>query len=491
MREYSSQSRPGVNQRPLRDDATLLDVYLRLLDEQRNEFTIPGHKRRAHLLDEGLGRLVDGDIPLYGGLDTIKQTNGALKRAEKRTAAFYKADWCRFSTGGSTHTNQALALALGHPGDAVVVSRSLHRSMFLGLVMADLRPVWLPTQIDSASGLPLGTSFDDVATALASNPDAKALVLTEPGYVGTMSDLAAITDLAHKCDVPVIIDQAWGAHFGAHPELPGHALAYGADALVTSTHKLLVGYSQASLAAARTERLDRDRLDRGFEATQTTSPAGAILASSDASRALMETRGVELFDHVLSLVRSARERLHHEVAGLLVPDESTLPSGRFDPTRLIIQLAPIGADGVAIERQLLEHGVSLESADRDTLLPIITVADTNESVTALLDHLIPALQGARGEPRDLSPALSWRVKPVQVLSPREAFFARHAHVESSMALGRVCAELIAPYPPGVPVLAPGEIVTAESLVGLLEVARSGVRIAYAADPTLSTIEVVA
>ena len=205
----------------------------------------------------------------------------------------------------------------------------------------------------------------------------------------------------------------------------------------------------------------------------------------------METRGVELFDHVLSLVRSARERLHNEVAGLLVPDESTLPSGRFDPTRLIIQLAPLGADGVAIERQLLEHGVSLESADRDTLLPIITVADTNESVTALLDHLIPALQGARGEPRDLSPALSWRVKPVQVLSPREAFFARHARVESSMALGRVCAELIAPYPPGVPVLAPGEVVTAESLDGLLEVARSGVRIAYAADPTLSTIEVVA
>src|ERR1019366_2701265 len=145
-------------------------------------------------------------------------------------------------------------LALGHPGDAVVVSRSLHRSMFLGLVMAVLRPVRLPTQIDSASGLPLGTSF--------------------------------------------------------------------ADAWVTSAQNPPVGYAQASLAAARTERLDRDRLDRGFEATQTTSPAGAILASSDASRALMETRGVELFDHVLSLVRSARERIHHEVAGLLVPDES-------------------------------------------------------------------------------------------------------------------------------------------------------------------------
>jgi lysine decarboxylase len=480
-----------VNSRPLREDAGLLDIYLRVLDDQRNEFTIPGHKRRADLLDEGLGRLVDGDVPLFGGLDTIKQTGGALRRAEMRAAAFYNAEWCRFSTGGSTHANQALALALGRPGDVVIASRSLHRSMLLGFVLADLLPVWLPTRIDDATGLPIGTSPNDVAAALESNPAAVAVILTEPGYVGTTSDLAVITELAHRYDVPVIIDQAWGAHFGAHPELPLHALAYGADALVTSTHKLLVGYSQASVAAARTERLDRHRLDRGFEATETTSPAGTILASSDASRALIETRGVELFSHVLSLVRHARERLRDEVAGLLVPDENTFPSHRFDPSRLIVQLAPLGADGVAIERQLLERGLSFESADRDTLLPIITVADTNESVNHLLDHLIPALESARGEPRELLPALSWRVNPVQVLSPREAFFARHERVESAKAIGRVSAELVAPYPPGVPVLAPGEVVTAELLRGLLDVARSGVRIAYAADPTLSTIEVVA
>jgi arginine decarboxylase len=480
-----------MNEKPLRNDATLLDIFLRVRDEPRNDFIIPGHKRQGHLLDEGLGRLVDGDVPLYGGLDSIKQTGNALRHAESRAATFYDADWCRFSSGGSTHTNQALALALGQPGDVVIASRSLHRSMLLGFVLADLRPVWLPTHIDDHCGLPRGTSIDDVATALASYPGAVALVLTEPGYVGTMSDLQAICELTHQYGVPVLVDQAWGAHFGAHPELPRHALANGADAMVTSTHKLLVGYSQASVAAARTQRLDRDRLDRGFEATQTTSPAGTILASSDASRALMETRGAELFDRVLALVRSARRRLREEVPGLLVPDEETFGSGRFDPTRLIIQLVPLGIDGIEVERRLSQNGISLEFADRDTLMPLITVVDTEESVSSLLDQLIPFLLDARGEIREFSTALSWRVQPVQALSPREAFFARHERVESSMAIGRVSAELVAPYPPGVPVLAPGEVVTRELVEGLLEVARSGVRIAYAADPSLTTLEVVA
>jgi arginine decarboxylase len=147
--------------------------------------------------------------------------------------------------------------------------------------------VWLPTKLDVESGLPVGVATEDVAAALRLNPVAVAVILTEPGYLGTTSDLSTISELAHRYDVPVIVDQAWWAHFGAHPDLPGYALAYGADALVTSTHKLLVGYSQASVVAARTERLNVNRLNRGFDATQTTSPAGAILASCDAARALV------------------------------------------------------------------------------------------------------------------------------------------------------------------------------------------------------------
>lgn len=480
-----------MSPRPLREDAQLLDTYLSVRDSEFNGFSVPGHKRRAHLIDEGLGQLVDSDVQLYGGLDTIKLTDGVLRHAEQRAADYYGVDWLRFSTGGSTHANQTLALSLGRENDIIIVTRSLHRSTLIGIVLAGLLPVWLPTNVDVATGMPLGVSLDDVATALVEHPNAVGLLLTEPGYLGTMSDLEAIVTLSHSRNVPVIMDQAWGAHFGSHPELPAHAINFGADAMVTSTHKLLVGYTQASIAAAQTTRLDRERLNRGFEATHTTSPSGAILASSDACRALLETRGEELIGRVISLVRMARERLREAVPGITIPDESDFPVGRFDPTRLVVQTSQLGVDGVKVERHLLEHNISLELADRDTLLPIITVADTEQSVSTLVETMIPALLTGRGEPRPLLPSISWRVVPQQAMSPREAFFAPHERVAARNAIGRVSAELIAPYPPGVPVLAPGEVVTGELLAELVEVAKNGVRVAYAADSTLATIEVVA
>ena len=465
---------------PLRDDAPLLDAYLTTLESHPTPFTVPGHKRQGALLDDGLGMLVDRDVQLYGGLDTVKLTKGNLANAERRMAEYYGADWCRFSVGGSTHANQALCLAMGQPGDTIIVTRSLHRSLLTGFVLAGLHPVWLATEIDAATGLPMGNSLASVRQALDDYPNAIAVALTEPGYLGTMSDLDSIIGLSHARGVPVVVDQAWGAHFGSHPELPNHAMASGADALVTSTHKLLVGYTQASILVANTEVFDVNRLERGFEATHTTSPAGAILASSDAARALMEVRGTSLMARTLDLVRSAREQLRIAVPGLGLPDETVIPSGRFDPTRLVLQLAPIGADGIAIERQLSKEGITFELVDRDTLLIMITIADTQEKVDRMLAALIPALQAATGTPRDLPAALSWR----------EAFFAPHERVSAHDAVGRISAELVAPYPPGVPVLAPGEVITQELVNDLQAVSASGVRIAYCADPTLATFEVL-
>ena len=475
---------------PLRADAPLLDAYLRFGEEPVTPFSVPGHKGRAGRLDAGLGKATAGDVPLYGGVDTIKLSGGVLTRAERMAAEGYGADWCRFSTGGSTHANQALCLALGQPGDQVIVSRSLHRSMLLGLILAGLEPCWLPTRIDRRCGLPLGASVADVEEALRAHPAARAVVLTEPGYLGTLGELGGVVEAAHQRDVPVIADQAWGAHFGYHPDVPRHALSLGADAMVTSVHKLLPGYSQASLACARTIRLDRGRLERGFDATHTTSPAGAILASIDGSRALMAARGPELLARVIALVEGARMRLQTEVAGLVVVDPAWFPPGQFDPTRLVLLLPALGVDGIGIEQALIARGLPVELADRDTLVPVVTVADDTTTVDLLVSTLVELLRAAPRRPRSMSAAVSWRVAPRVVMSPRQAFFAAHETVTASEAVGRVAAELIAPYPPGVPVLAPGELVSADLLAGLQAAAAEGVRIAYAADPTLATLQVV-
>lgn len=473
----------------LRDDAPLLASYLDALRSDAAPFTIPGHKRRAGRLDQGLGQVVDGDVPLYGGLDTTKLSRGRLADAEARAGRLWGADWCRFSCGGSTHGNQALCLALGRPGDEVIVARSLHRSTLLGLVLAGLVPVWLPTRIHPATALPLGVAIGDVAAALDAHPAARAVLLTEPGYLGAISDISRIAALAHLHGVPLVVDQAWGAHLGFHPGLPPHALALGADAAVTSAHKALPAYSQGALVLARTELLDPQRLETAFEAGHTTSPAGSVLASIDACRALLETRGPELLGRLLDLVDGMRRRLLAEVPGLVVPDAQLFGAGRCDPCKLVLVLPGTGADGVLVEAELIAAGVPVEMADRDTIVPMVTVADDADTTGRFLDVLIPSLRRHAGTPRDVAPSISWDLRPEQVLDPRTAYFSPSHTVAVRDAVGEVSAELVALYPPGVPVLAPGERITEQVLDALLTARAHGVRVAYAADPGLATLRV--
>ncbi len=205
----------------LRKSAPLLDAYLSYFEQARTPFTIPGHKQKTSALDADLGAIVDSDTPLYGGLDEIKLTNQTLRKAEDLAAKFWGADYARFSTGGSTHANQAIIFALGQPGDKVAVSRTAHRSVLSALVLAGLEPIWMTPEIDGATGVPIGIGIAELKKALAEKPI--AVLLTEPGYLGTISDLPVLIKAAHEEKVPVIFDAAWGGHFGFHPKLPKHA----------------------------------------------------------------------------------------------------------------------------------------------------------------------------------------------------------------------------------------------------------------------------
>jgi lysine decarboxylase len=467
--------------RGLRAHAPLLDAWLSHAERSPHPFTIPGHKQRTDLV----GDIVRDDVPLYGGLDEVKLSGGLLQRAEARAARAWGADLCRFSVGGSTHGNQTLALAVGRPGDRVVVQRTLHRSMLLGLVLAGLEPVWVSPELDAHWGMPRGLAPETLAAALGAAPDARAVFVTDPSYVGTVGRVGDLADVAHAHGLPLVVDAAWAAHFGWHPDLPPHALAQGADALVTSAHKTLPAWSQAALVLARTERIDPARLDAAFEATHTTSPAGAILASTDASVALLERDGEALLGALIGLVADARRALA-AVEGVVV-----LEGPHVDPAKLVVLLAGTGADGVLVERDLIAAGLPVEMADRDTVVALATLADDRSSIGRLVEALTAAVELHRAEPRPTVPAASWSVVPVQGCSPREAFFADRERLPLRAAVGRFSTELVAPYPPGVPVLAPGEVVT-DHVVGALESARAaGVRIAYAADPQLTTLDVVA
>jgi arginine decarboxylase len=254
--------------------------------------------------------------------------------------------------------------------------------------------------------------------------------------------------------------------------------------MVTSAHKTLPAYTQGALLLARTERLDVARLNRSFEATHTTSPAGSITASIDAARALLARDGHRLCDRLLRGVAAARRRLRE------VPGVDVLDGPGVDPAKLVVLLAGTGAHGGLVEADLIAAGMPVEMGEKDLVIPIVSMADDEERVAAFVEVLITAIERHRGRPRHPVAAAAWTVVPQTILSPRDAFFARNETVSADAAIGRVSAELVAPYPPGVPVLAPGELVTADALAALREVAADGGRIAYAADPTLATFQVV-
>jgi lysine decarboxylase len=471
----------------LRDSAPLLDAYLSYFESDRTAFTIPGHKQKASRLDAGLGAVVDSDTPLYGGLDAIKLTQGVLKRAEKLAAKLWGAEYARFSTGGSTHANQAIILALGKPGDKIALTRTAHRSVLSALVLAGLEPIWLTPEIDAKNGVPMGIPVRELEKVLDQKPI--ALLLTEPSYLGTLSEVEALITKAHAHAIPVIIDAAWGAHFGFNSNLPQHALQLGADALITSVHKTLPGYSASALLLAQGKLLNLDRIEQSFETTHTTSPAGAPLASIDGCRALLQIRGEELTGNLVHLVDSFKDKVEKACGTPLFLNASDFPTGRFDPAKIVLRANLLGVSGVEVESELEKQKIRVEMADQDTIVFLATLADGPDDFDEVASKLIPILEKLRSKPRQTQTALSWSVVPKVGMSIRDAYFADTEFVRAEDAVGRVSADLIAPYPPGVAVVAPGEVLTEQIVNGLAASKKAGVRIAYASDPTLETYRV--
>jgi lysine decarboxylase len=458
----------------------LLDAAAAFLGAGVTPFTTPGHKRADHLVDE----LLLLDLPLSSGADDLHMRSDVLGQAERLAAGLWDADLCRFCANGSTQGNQALALALGRPGERAVISRSMHKSVLAGLVLSGLDPVWVRPDVDPATGLPLKLPPERVADALAAAPDACGVFLVEPSFVGVVSDVAAIAGTAHEAGVPLVVDQAWGAHFGFHPALPPHALAAGADGFVASAHKTLAAFTQTAYLLARGGRLDLERLEEAFELLHTTSPAAALLASLDRARMIMATRGEELLGETVRLAAHIRGRLA-AVDGLALVDSD-------DPTKLALALPGTGADGLEVEADLFAQGIRFELANRDLLVPLLTIGDTEAGAERLCDALLASIERRRGEPRPPGAASAvWDVTPETAMTPREAFFSARETIPAVEASGRVAAEMVAPYPPGIPAIAPGEVVSRELVEALQEAAAGGTRLSYCADPALATLQVVA
>ena len=449
---------------------------------------IPGHKNRFAGDDLAFGAdllrdLVRDDIALQGGVDDNAFSNRYLEQAESLWSAAVGAAHCRFLVGGSSQGNIAALSTVCLPDRPVAVDRTSHRSTQSALVISGARPEWVYPEIHPEFHIPVGITPRGLSAA---GDEVTAFFVTSPSYVGTLSDVAALAAVVHERGVPMVVDQAWGAHLDF---LPGRgALALGADVSVTSVHKALMGYSQTAVVGMRDGIVSRAHLDRCVDLVATTSPSGTLLASIDATRAVLEDDAGRALDRTIEAVVAMRQRLAR-VSGLVVLDESTAGCA-VDPFKVTLVLPGTGVSGLVLGERMVALGHGPESADRDTLVLTVTLMDEPAFVGEVAETLASLIDDLRGPAHAPRPMAVWRLEPEVVLTPREAFFAGRRRIRLADAVGEVSAEQFCPYPPGVPLLAAGERVTEESVAAIRAAGRTG-RVAYCSDPSLETIEVVA
>jgi lysine decarboxylase len=459
-------------------------------------FHMPGHRGGQACPDvvrEWLGEAMRLDATGVLGLDDLHQPGGVLQMAQELAARCFGADHTFFLVNGTSAGVHAMILATCSPGDRILVARNLHKSALAGLILSGAHPVYVQPELDAEFGISMGVEAATIARALQTHSGVRAVLVVNPTYYGVTADLQAIADVVHRHDIPLLVDEAHGPHFRFHPDLPTPALEAGADAAAQGIHKILSGLTQASLLHLRGPRVDPTRMADVLRVLQSTSASYLLMASLDAARAQMVREGRQLWDRALELAALLRERVR-AIPGLKTFGRERAGSPGFhdlDPTKVTVHVAGLGVTGPEAEHTLrYRYGIQAEMSDLYNLLFIVGYGNTREEILQLADALAAlAYQAAgKGSSRPSLPPLP-PVPPLEVL-PREAFFRPSRPVPLERARGHISAETVTCYPPGIPVLGPGEVVTPDVLDYLLAIRTAGLRISGPADPDLRYLRVL-
>ncbi|MFD8322556.1 aminotransferase class I/II-fold pyridoxal phosphate-dependent enzyme [Kitasatospora purpeofusca] len=429
--------------------------------------------------------------PLLDGLDLGPDSPRATALRLAAEAWGARRTW--FLTNGASQGNRIAVMALRSLGECLVVQRSVHSSVVDGLVLSGLRAAFVQPAVDRALGIAHGVTASDLARALAANPDAAAACVVTPSYFGAVADVRALADAAHAAGVPLVVDESWGAHFGFHPELPRNALALGADLVISSTHKLGGSLTQSAMLhlgdGPFADRLE-PVLERVFQLTQSTSESALLLGSLDLTRRRLAT-GTDAVGRSLRAAELVRERIRDRGRFAVVSDGfADFPDiVAADPLRIPVDTRAGGIPGhEARWRLMTEHQVLVEVATDSAIVAVVgagSAPDTARFVAAL--HALPVtVPPGRG-----TESLELPVPGEVRMTAREAFFAPSRSVPAEEAVGQVSASTLAAYPPGIPNVLPGEVITAELVSFLQSTARTpGGHVRGASDPEVRNLRTV-
>jgi len=482
--------------------APYLDAVVAYGFRGSTRFHVPGHKAGAGA-DPGLISAIGEDALMLDvpqdiyGIDLGPEPT-PFQRAEQLAAEAHGAARSWFLTNGATQGNHALCLALAPLGAPLVVQRNSHASVIDGLVLSGGVPSYVAPEYGEELGMAHGVTPGALREALAGATDARAAFVVSPTYYGMAADVAGLAEVAHAAEVPLVVDQSWGPHFGFHDALPPTALSQGADAMLTSTHKIAGSLTQSAMLHVG-NRAGRDRIDigavaRAIRLLRSTSPSSLLLASLDGARRQLVLHGEQLLHETLEAIAVARAKLE-TIPGIALVDDALV--GRmgvagYDPLRIVVDVRGTGRTGYEIADALRRsYDVHLELPTQATL---VFVVGLGESATALrrlagdIDETVKRVARPGTTAALVGPTTTLRNEVA--VPPREAFLGEAEQLAVDDAVGRISCEAIASYPPGVPALLPGERISAETVAYLRELAEGGARLHGASDPRFQTINVL-
>ncbi len=482
-------------------------ALLEYVDSGVLPFHTPGHMQGIGM-DRAFREFVGDnicaiDLTPMPGIDDLLQPMESIKEAQALAAEAYGADNTFFLINGSTSGNQCMMMTAANPGDKIAVPRNSHKSMLGGLVMSGAHPIYMQPAVDQEMHMDHTVTPETVRATLEAHPDLVAVYIVSPTYYGVAADLPEIVRIAHEADKLVLVDEAWGPHFKFHPALPISATEAGADLSINSTHKMLSAFSQCAMLHQIGDRVRIDRLKAVLKMFLSTSPNLPMVASLDVARKQMATEGAALLSRTIELATETRRRLNAIDGVYCFGEELQGRPGVFDldPTKVTVTVTGLGYTGYeASEILRRRYNIQVELADLFNVVALFTIGTTRDAA----ERFVSAFEEMARDDRPLdqyapSGILEQRLKrgtyhlpaiPPMRMLPRDAFLADTEFVEFKNSARRICAETISPYPPGIPVISPGEEIT-EDLIDYLKLEmKAGVRIQGPYDDELKTIRVV-